>query len=104
MVETKHFGRYFRNKLTGAVVHVVREHDLKVTRANPLYEEVTVQVKPKPVSGTVTIIKTSEGRYLAEKGDLLTNGQFMDPLLIDERAVVVARLRWTEGDGLWGVQ
>lgn len=100
MVEAKHFGRYFRNKLTGTVVHVVTEHDLKVPRANPLYEEVTVQAKPKPVSGTVTIIKTSEGKYRAEKGNLLTNGRFLDPLLIDERAVIVARLRWTEGDGL----
>lgn len=100
MVETKHHERYFRHKSTGNVIRIVGEYYVKGIRANPLYEEVTVQVKPKPVSGTVTIIKTPLGTYRAEKGNLLTNGQFLDPLLVDERAVIVARLRWTEGEGM----
>lgn len=92
--------RYFQHKITGTILRIVGEYELKVAQANPLYEEVIVQVKPKPVSGTVTIVKTCGGAYRAEKGSLLTDGRFLDPLLVDENAVIVARLRWTEGDGL----
>ena len=56
---------------------------------------------PKPkVTGTVAIIKTATGRFRAEKSFLLTDGNRLDDDKIPSGETIVARLTWTEGDGL----
>lgn len=64
------------------------------------WEAVDVTPAPKPVSGTVAIIKDADGVYRAEEGRLLISGQQLDEKCIPSGSKIVARLTWTEGDGL----
>lgn len=65
-----------------------------------LWKAVDVTPAPKPVSGTVAIIKDVDGVYRAEEGRLLISGQQLDEKCIPSGSKIVARLTWTEGDGL----
>lgn len=56
--------------------------------------------KKEPVSGTVAIIRRSNGIIEAEKGKLLTNGRQLDGNAVATGDTIIARLNWTEGQGL----
>lgn len=64
------------------------------------WRAVDVTPAPEPVSGTVAIIKDANGVYRAESGRLLISGQQLDEKCIPSGSKIVARLTWTEGDGL----